>query len=145
MNHGPAKTRDRMRWLVEASSSIQDSRRRVLVRRRTRILTKERSSTKRRFASFPSPLCWAGRAVGRDERALTGALDSLSRPLRRSVVIFCLDNADVVIELGIESEGQSDSKSCPSDVPSRKTIESCGHWHKADREDRFIVRCARTA
>jgi len=50
--------------------------------------TKERSCAELRFASFPSPLCRAERAVkGRDERP-AGALDSPLSHLWRSVVIF---------------------------------------------------------
>src|SRR5262250_3179164 len=80
------------------SRSIQDSRRRVLVRRRQKNPAKERSSTELRFASFLFPIVWARRDLSRvsDERP-TGALDS---PRRASggVLLFLLDNADVVIE-----------------------------------------------
>src|SRR5215469_4468026 len=80
------------------SSSIQDSRRRVLVRRRKRILTKERSSTELRFASFPFSLCWRG------EPCQGSPMNALRAPLtgpaarREKCCYFSLDGADVVIE-----------------------------------------------
>jgi len=69
-----------------------------LVRRRKRILTKERSSTELRFASFPFSLCWRG------EPCQGSPMNALRAPLtgpaarREKCCYFSLDGADVVIE-----------------------------------------------
>src|ERR1700745_1080188 len=79
-------------------SSIQDSRRRVLVRRRKKDPDKERSSTEPRFASFPFRLSVRGEArQGSAMNALRAPLTAFAAQ-RERCCYFLLDNADVVIE-----------------------------------------------
>src|SRR5262245_13417967 len=80
------------------SCSTQDSRRRVLVRRRQKNPDKERSSTELRFTSFPFPLCGRGETCqGSSMNALRAPLTGLTAP-REKCCYFLLDSADVVIE-----------------------------------------------
>src|SRR5215470_16472521 len=80
------------------SSSIQDSRRRVLVRRRQKNPAKERSSTELRFASFLFRLCGRGETCqGSPMNALRAPLTALAAR-REECCYFLLDNADVVID-----------------------------------------------
>src|SRR5215469_4908013 len=80
------------------SSSIQDSRRRVLVRRRQKNPAKERSSTELRFALFRFRLCLRGETCqGSPMNALRAPLTALAARREQSC-LFLLDNADVVIE-----------------------------------------------
>src|SRR5215469_3401269 len=75
MNHGLALT------IGGVSSSIQDSRRRVLVRGRKKNPVMERSSTELRCASFLAPLCGVGGLSRVKMNAQKpGALDSLPTP-----------------------------------------------------------------
>src|SRR5215469_12727930 len=81
------------------SYSTQDSRRRVLVRRRQKNPDKERSSPELRFASFPFPLCGRGETCqGSPMNAQLRAPLTAFAACRENCCYFFLDNADVVIE-----------------------------------------------
>src|SRR5215475_6859602 len=90
------------------SSSIQDSRRRVLVRRRKRILLRNEAQLNFVFASFPFRLCARGEACqGSPLNALRAPLTVLAARCGRTVVIFRYDHADVVIEGDVTSTDHS--------------------------------------
>src|SRR5262245_19685986 len=81
------------------SRSIQDSRRRVLVRHCKRILL--RNEAQLNCISLRSSLHYVG--LGKRSRVemnaqKTGALDRSPNPTRGSVFSFLLDNADVVMD-----------------------------------------------
>src|SRR5215469_12879642 len=88
------------------SCSTQDSRRRVLVRRRQKNPDKERSSPELRFASFPFPLCGRGETCqGSPMNAQIRAPLTAFAAHREKCCYFFLDNADVVID-GMLSRAQ---------------------------------------
>src|SRR5215467_670787 len=106
------------------SSTIQDSRRRVLVRRRKRILL--RNEAQLNFVSLRSPFDYvARRGLSRVEMNAQkrAPLTALSAP-REECFHFWFDNADVVIEGMLRQRGQGCSTVIVSSPHERYYLNS---------------------